>query len=898
MTGIKAQLVSQASAFLEEGEGAFETVFGLAEALIGHDEFGLARSVLDLLVKRGIAAREDRLRVSRRRALATYKDPHLNRDFALDRALAILDQAFELSDIAETETLGLAGAIHRRKWEVDGAAKHLSKAAAFYRAGHAAWRDALKRSKADETLSEAERANAENGFYPAINAAFLLDQLALLERQQAEEAGVESATANLQNESARSIREEILSHLSPLYQGRDEFEKSDYWPLVTLAEASLGLVDYAQAKAWLEKARQVPGISEWEYVSSARQLVHLVRIQTGKSLHGAELEQTEAWKALIDFLGENAAALRTIFQGKVGLALSGGGFRASLYHIGVLAKLAELDLLRHIEVISCVSGGSIIGAHYYLELRRLFDVRAQGRKDSDVTRDDYVQLVQRMADDFLAGVQENPRIQVLANPFPNFRMLWSSSYSRTTRLGELYERLIYSRIKDDKQGDVRWIDECTVATPEQQQDFSPRKHNWQRACKIPELILNATSLNSGHNWQFTATWMGESPMQVNPEIDTNARYRRMYYRDAPEAYRKVRLGAAVGASSCVPGLFEPIAIEGLFPKTMVRLVDGGVYDNQGISGLLEQECNVLLVSDASGQLQTEADPGGGVIKPLMRTNSTLMHRVRGSQYEDIKARKRASLVREFVYIHLKQGLDGETVDWSGSNTRSEAVTEDDQVTAYGMRKDVQRLVAGIRTDLDSFTDLEAYALMTSGYRTMGKSIESLEGIPLDRSLPAGWSKPAWKFLQVESGMTGKDKPLYEKMVRQLSVSPGLFMKVWKLHPLLKGASWAVAGALVLAFLVWWLKCPQCKPFEGALGWISAQLSLNGIMLIVAGFIASYLVTAMLGARGGDSVLALLDYKDTLRRLAVSLIASPVIALFSFVHLHLFDPLFKKLGKVE
>jgi predicted acylesterase/phospholipase RssA len=52
---------------------------------------------------------------------------------------------------------------------------------------------------------------------------------------------------------------------------------------------------------------------------------------------------------------------------------TGGGFRASLFHIGVLAKLAELDALRHVEVLSCVSGGSIIGAHYYLELRKLLN---------------------------------------------------------------------------------------------------------------------------------------------------------------------------------------------------------------------------------------------------------------------------------------------------------------------------------------------------------------------------------------------------------------------------------------------------------------------------------------------------------------------------------------------
>jgi hypothetical protein len=36
-----------------------------------------------------------------------------------------------------------------------------------------------------------------------------------------------------------------------------------------------------------------------------------------------------------------------------------------------LARLAELDMPRHIEVLSCVSGGSILGAFYYLELRKI-----------------------------------------------------------------------------------------------------------------------------------------------------------------------------------------------------------------------------------------------------------------------------------------------------------------------------------------------------------------------------------------------------------------------------------------------------------------------------------------------------------------------------------------------
>ena len=894
-----AELIMQAMSMLEQGRSDFDTLLPLAEALISQNEFALARRVLERLAEQSIAKPEERLRVVRKRALATYKDPHLNRDLALDQALEILEEAFRLSVIPDCETLGLAGAIHRRKWEVDGAVSHLTQATACYRAGYEAWQAALARVAAGATLSAVERSNADDGYYPAINAAFLLDQLAGFDQQQADELGVASLTADLQRNSARTIREEVLTRLSSRYAEDAVYRKEDYWPLVTLAEAYFGLGRYAEAKRWLAEARKAPGMSEWEYLTTARQLVQLVRIQTGLSLTGTELEQSDAWQALLEFLGEEAAALRTLFQGKVGLALSGGGFRASLYHIGVLAKLAELDLLRHVEVISCVSGGSIIGAHYYLELRRLFDVQAQGRRDGSVTRDDYVALVQQMAADFLAGVQQNPRVQILANPFPNLKMLWSSSYSRTTRLGELYEKLIYSRVEDDKQGEVRWIDECVVNPPEQPRDFVPRRDNWKRRCKIPELILNATSLNSGHNWQFTATWMGESPLQVNPEIDGNARYRRLHYTEAPECLHKVRLGTAVGASSCVPGLFEPIALDGLFPDTMVRLVDGGVYDNQGIAGLLEQECTLLLVSDASGQLHTAADPGGGVLKPLLRTNSALMQRVRGSQYEDIKARKRSSLLRDYVYIHLQQGLDGETLDWIDCKERQAAGTATkDPKTPYGLRKDVQRLVAGIRTDLDSFTDLEAYALMTSGYRTMERSVESLQGIALDRSLPMGWKTPQWAFLQVEAGMTGEDPRLYRQLMQQLSVASGLFMKVWKLHPLLRVIRWTVIAALLLALLVLWWSYPAYQPLQGLFAWIGEKITLNGIMLTVAGLLFSYAATALLGARRGRRALALMNYRDTLRRLVVSLISSPAIALFALLHLKLFDRWFKKLGRVE
>ena len=53
----------------------------------------------------------------------------------------------------------------------------------------------------------------------------------------------------------------------------------------------------------------------------------------------------------------------------------------------MLARLAEVDVLRHVDVLSTVSGGSIVGAHYYLLLRDLLT------REANPTRNDYVALV-------------------------------------------------------------------------------------------------------------------------------------------------------------------------------------------------------------------------------------------------------------------------------------------------------------------------------------------------------------------------------------------------------------------------------------------------------------------------------------------------------------------------
>lgn len=218
-------------------------------------------------------------------------------------------------------------------------------------------------------------------------------------------------------------------------------------------------------------------------------------------------------------------------RSKLGLALSGGGFRASFFHLGVLRRLAELDVLRHLEVLSTVSGGSILGALYVLVLKKFIDRKA------NLDRDDYVAIVKEVEDDFLAGVRRNLRTRLLVNPLAT---LWIIVSNRTLaqRMSRLYERHLYRRIVDElrhkgqlqREGragevalrDVRFLpggDEIAGGVEE---------YNRTHSTKIPQLVLNATTLNSGRDWRFTSVEAGDSVLGFlrYDEIDDLARYRR------------------------------------------------------------------------------------------------------------------------------------------------------------------------------------------------------------------------------------------------------------------------------------------------------------------------------------------------------------------------------------
>ena len=265
------------------------------------------------------------------------------------------------------------------------------------------------------------------------------------------------------------------------------------------------------------------------------------------------------------------------------------------------------------------------------------------------------------------------------------------------------------------------VDHDPVLTGEE--DFNPAKHNWLRCDKVPMLVLNATTVNTGHAWQFTPTWMGESPWSTHPAADSVPRLQWHWYD--PGSKWQMELARAVAASACVPGLFEPLRIDDAYEGGyQVQLIDGGVHDNQGTVALLAHNCSVLIVSDAAGQLLLEQvpQPGlGGLASYATRAMDTLMERVRLANYADLAARVRTKLVRGLMFLHMKDGLDADVIRLKFSQDSYDLHRT--PLSPLGVRKDFQKAVAELRTDLDAFTDNEANALMACGYRMAATAFE-------------------------------------------------------------------------------------------------------------------------------------------------------------------------------
>lgn len=858
----------------EELERKIKSLRSTVASLKGKSKFAEARKELESALKTLSKGTDDYIWAQQQRALCTYKDTQLRPDYRFKNALDILNSiGLHESETDDPETLGLGGAVYKRMWEQDGNEAYLRAALELYRAG---WtQNPLK----------------DNG-YCGVNAAYLLDLSACLAERLANHLGIDKVKAKQLRYEAECLRKDMLAQI-PV----PRTDEKNYWIFVTFAEIHFGLDEFSEAKTYLEQARQHEGRT-WKFETTASQLLNLARwrgyiVSTADGIRFVdESEKTLACRAaLAALLGDDLDAALGRLRGKVGLALSGGGFRAAFYHLGVLARLAEIDALRHVEVLSTVSGGSIVGAHYYLELKQLLEVKP----DDSISREDYIAIVRRVQEHFFKGVQKNLRMRILSSLRSNVKMLFTSSYTRSHRIGELYEQEIYSKVADGNSS-------CTPRTMlslllrphgvEEKKEFKPRQKNWLRCAKVPELVVNTTSLNSGHNFQFTASWMGEPPGLTGAEVDMNLRHRRLYYSEAPkDDLREFRLGYAVAASSCVPGLFDPLEIDGLYPGRIVRLVDGGVHDNQGVAGLLDEGCDFILCSDASGQMHDDANPSSTFVGVPLRSNDILQDRIRECEYEHLHAMSLSGRLKGLFFIHLKKDLAQEDIGWVGGPEKM-PIPQPNQ-TPYGIDRDIQRRLAEIRTDLDSFSQVEAYSLMLSGYCMAEEHAKALDKDYRDHGGRGTWGgffvdapREEWSFLKLapiaakpcdSSDLRRKD------LEKQLAVGKEMMFKAWMLSPSLRAIKYLL-GALVLvavAAFVCWSWRHRDSPF---------QFCVSHWEIVVSTGI--FLITAVLAP-----CIAFLP-QSSWRKFLLKLYLAVGGWVVANVHLGIFDRIFLKRGRVE
>ncbi len=354
---------------------------------------------------------------------------------------------------------------------------------------------------------------------------------------------------------------------------------------------------------------------------------------------------------------------------KIGLALSGGGFRASIFHLGVIRRLEELGLMKKVSVISSVSGGSIIAAYYVIEMENRLRQRRDEILESDQQMDKVrLELFEEITKDFFHTLDHNLRTRALIfSPFYHpvgwIKCLFPG-YSRSDLIQAEYDKWLFRNNTLD-QFPAGWIGEAKDARID---------------VGGPKLVLNTTSLMSGERVGFSRLPL--SGINEMKKCNKNV----------------LSISKIVGASACVPGLFPPVPVSGDF------LVDGGVSDNQGVEALMDDKCDVMLISDASGQIEQLHHLSGKALSVVGRTTSVLQFQVRNKLLDNLQAWKKEKNGRGFAFIHLFLNL------------------KDRGINIPRVPSEFIPGIARIRTDLDQFSFIERESLMYHGYTLIDSQI--------------------------------------------------------------------------------------------------------------------------------------------------------------------------------
>jgi predicted acylesterase/phospholipase RssA len=825
-----------------------------------------------------------------------YKDHSLPSSFKFEKALNELKTHDDLVKTINCESLGLAGAIYKRKWQFDHQFRNLVLSEYYYKRGFEQWKFFIAEQMAGRPCDK----ECNDDGYTAINYAYINELMAV---DKLEEFSIytglnDGIIKNL--DVAFETREYILKQFMEDAGANDpelkQNVRNNSWIIATVAEAFFGLYKYDIALKFIKQFISLEGVNKWEIRSLNQQIFSLAYLQLsekkfydrqvenktagfeGLEKKSAQISEKNMNDCLREFIGKRGNTekdpvnIEIKKDGKMGLALSGGGFRASLFHIGVLASLAENDALKNVEIISCVSGGSIIGAYYYLKLKKVLEENT----DDCINRNHYLQIVKEIEKDFLLGVQQNLRMRIFSNLLRNFKMIWDKHYSRSHRIGELYENYFYKALTGK---DKLCMNDLYIKPKlEEGESFSFSTDNWKRNHKIPQLVLNATSVNTGHNWQFTASWMGEPPGNIQTDIDVKPRLRRMYYEEAPDNYKNFRLGYAVAASACVPVMFHPMPLPDLYPGIDLQLIDGGLHDNQGIAALIEQECNNMIISDASGQMPTNNVSTHNEAAVFFRADNILQERIRELQFMDLKERNYTTQLNSLITVHLKNGLEAYPKSWLYCIDPPRSILYEDEnivnedLLKYGVLRDVQEELSEIRTDLDSFNDIEAYALMYSGY--------AQTGYELNKKGNANAEGYNWEFLKIQDYL--KIPARTEKIKKFLVAGKKLAFKVLDI------SKPAMAAMIILGIAA-------CIP----LGWLTYKFYNTPVYKfeLTVKVIFSFILVTVLGYVF-KSLAKYINYKSTIAKYLGLFFAMIAGFIVSNIYLLIFNKIYNNTGKLK
>lgn len=266
---------------------------------------------------------------------------------------------------------------------------------------------------------------------------------------------------------------------------------------------------------------------------------------------------------------------------RIGLALSGGGFRAAAFHLGMFRKLHQLKLLQAVDLLSCVSGGSIAGATLAINW-------SQGLDRALAVLETYLSTKSIAVGSVLGGILD---------PFE----------SRLDKLAETYDRDLFGgqKLEALESG--------------------------------PRIYLNATNLATGNMFFFVAgggahakAEMGEHELGVvqAPKFPIS---RAVAASSAfPPVFGPLRLD---------PDVYPPAQAVGY-----VTLTDGGVYDNLGVNPGLRVDhnnLNYLITSDGGKPFANTAEPTESGAVVLKAALDIMMEQIRGLQFDRMQHRHMA-----------------------------------------------------------------------------------------------------------------------------------------------------------------------------------------------------------------------------------------------------------------